>query len=586
MNYAALLFCPDDKTSRVLNQVLTDLEFAVEPSTEPFAAVKRLMAQRFDAVVVDCDNDQNAALMFKSVRNSESNQAALTVAVVGDQAGVAKAFRLGANLVLTKPINVEQSKSTLRVAKGLLKKGEGAKASAPATQNSAAPTTRPAVASRPAAPVAPKTIFAPPPAPPSRVVPTIAASALELDPEPAPPTAPDDAALLESMPAPANPLPKQNQWPVSGESTLAKHAASYSDSHSGSAAAAAPAREIIAEPKAVELSPSVSMPSEAARAEESASHAPSAGALVHADAPVFSSFPANESGASNDGSGKKIAMAAAAVIAIAALAYFAYSKSHGHQAATQPGQQFQQTSPTHEVSNSLSPSSSGTAVSLMTENAKPVPGQPGNSSFTNTNQFAPKTAPAQSNTTEKAAEKQLEKAPEKSPDKSADKSTTAAKSADATEEAEPLVVKNETPQPPPAPVAETPTPEPPSMSLSASNATPDLSGIVGSAPISIPKPTAQTVKVSQGVSQGLLIKKVDPVYPKQAMDGRIQGAVQLDAHIAKDGSINSIKVLSGDPVLAAAATDAVKQWKYKPYFLDGQPIAIQTQITVNFKLPY
>ena len=124
------------------------------------------------------------------------------------------------------------------------------------------------------------------------------------------------------------------------------------------------------------------------------------------------------------------------------------------------------------------------------------------------------------------------------------------------------------------------------MSLSASNATPDLSGIVGSAPISIPKPTAQTVKVSQGVSQGLLIKKVDPVYPKQAMDGRIQGAVQLDAHIAKDGSINSIKVLSGDPVLAAAATDAVKQWKYKPYFLDGQPIAIQTQITVNFKLPY
>jgi protein TonB len=576
MNYAALLFCPDEKTSRVLNQVLTDLEFAVEPSAEPFAAVKRLMAQRFDAVVVDCDNDQNAALMFKSVRNSESNQAALTVAVVGDQAGVAKAFRLGANLVLTKPINVEQSKSTLRVAKGLLKKGEGAKTSAPAAQNSTASPARPAVVTRPVTAAAPKTTFAPPPAPPSRVVPTIAASALELDPEPAPPTAPDDAALLESMPAPLNPMRKQNQWPASSESQLARQAVSHSDSHSGSAAAAAPAREIIAEPKAFELSPPVNMPSETERTEESASHTPVAGALVHADAPVFSSFPASDSDSSNDGGGKKIAIAAAAVIAIGALAYFAYSKSHGHAQVAQPVQ-IQQTAPTHEALTVPSLTSSAPAASALTPSAKLAAAQPESTTATTANQFAPKAA-TQSGTTEKAAEKPSEKAPEKS--------TVASKPADATEEAEPLVVKNETPQPPPAPVAEAPTPEPPSMSVSASNSTPDLSGIVGSAPVSIPKPTAQTVKVSQGVSQGLLIKRVNPVYPKQAMDGRIQGAVQLDAHIAKDGSINSIKVLSGDPVLAAAATDAVKQWKYKPYFLDGQPIAIQTQITVNFKLPY
>lgn len=573
MNYAALLFCPDEKTSRVLNQVLTDLEFAVEPSAEPFAAVKRLMAQRFDAVVVDCDNDQNAALMFKSVRNSESNQAALTVALVGDQAGVAKAFRLGANLVLTKPINVEQSKSTLRVAKGLLKKSDGAKASAPVTQNSASPA-RPAVATRPASQVVSKTTFAPPPVPPSRVVPTIAASALELDPEPAPPTAPDDAALLESMPVPANPLPKQNNWPASSESQLAKQAGSYSDSHFGSAAAAAPAREIIAEPKVVEHLPSVGMPSETARTEESASYNSTAGALVHADAPVFSSFPASDSDSSNDGGGKKIAMAAVAVIAICALGYFAYNKSHG-RAATQPVQQ--QTTSIHETTNVPLAASSAPAASATMSSAKPAAPQPAGGSTAITNEPTAKAAPAQTGLAEKIAEKPPEKSLEKS---------SATKPANTTEEAEPLVVKNETPQPPPAPVAETPAPEPPSMSVSAGNSAPDLSGIVGSAPVSIPRPTAQSVKVSQGVSQGLLIKKVDPVYPKQAMDGRIQGAVQLDAHIAKDGSISSVKVLSGDPVLAAAATDAVKQWKYKPYFLDGQPIAIQTQITVNFKLPY
>ena len=108
MSYQALLFCPDEKTARVVSQVLSELEFAVEPCHEPFAAVKKLMVQHFDAIVVDCENEQNAALLFKSARNSGSNQASLAVAVVEGQAGVAKAFRLGANLVLTKPIHVEQ----------------------------------------------------------------------------------------------------------------------------------------------------------------------------------------------------------------------------------------------------------------------------------------------------------------------------------------------------------------------------------------------------------------------------------------------------------------------------------------------
>src|SRR5882672_10060995 len=127
MSYQALLFCPDEKTARVVSQVLSELEFSVEPCHEPFSAVKKLMVQHFDAIVVDCDNEQNAALLFKSARNSGSNQASLAVAVVEGQAGVAKAFRIGANLVLTKPIHVEQAKGTLRVARGLLRKGQAAK---------------------------------------------------------------------------------------------------------------------------------------------------------------------------------------------------------------------------------------------------------------------------------------------------------------------------------------------------------------------------------------------------------------------------------------------------------------------------
>jgi len=100
-----------------------------------------------------------------------------------------------------------------------------------------------------------------------------------------------------------------------------------------------------------------------------------------------------------------------------------------------------------------------------------------------------------------------------------------------------------------------------------------------------PTPVLQTLNVSQGVSQGLLVKKAQPTYPANALRLHLEGAVQLLATISKNGDISAVKTLSGDPQLARAATDAVKQWKYKPYLLNGEPVEIQTQITVNFKLP-
>jgi len=93
------------------------------------------------------------------------------------------------------------------------------------------------------------------------------------------------------------------------------------------------------------------------------------------------------------------------------------------------------------------------------------------------------------------------------------------------------------------------------------------------------------VKVSQGVFQGLLVKKVPPTYPVQAKQMRLEGPVLLQATIMKDGSVANIKQLNGDAILGRAAIDAVRQWRYKPYYLNGEPTEIQTQITVNFKLP-
>src|SRR6266700_4846025 len=164
MSYQALLFCPDERTAHVVTQVLSEVEFSVESCNEPFAAVKRLMAKHFDAIVVDCDNEQNATLLFKSARNSGSNQNSLSVALVEGQSGVAKAYRIGANLVLTKPINVEQAKGTLRVARGLLRKNLDAATSSSAAPAKVAPATadspfKPSVGTIPAGSIYEPSVF-------------------------------------------------------------------------------------------------------------------------------------------------------------------------------------------------------------------------------------------------------------------------------------------------------------------------------------------------------------------------------------------------------------------------------------------
>jgi protein TonB len=112
-----------------------------------------------------------------------------------------------------------------------------------------------------------------------------------------------------------------------------------------------------------------------------------------------------------------------------------------------------------------------------------------------------------------------------------------------------------------------------------------IGGIISSTPVAVPKvATPQRVRVSQGVSQGLLIRKVQPNYPPLARQARIQGNVVLTAEISKDGSIENLRLVSGHPMLAPAAIEAVKQWKYKPYFLNGEPVEVETQVTVIFSL--
>jgi protein TonB len=564
MSYKALLFCPDERTAKTVTQVLSELEFQVEACNEPFAAVKKLMAGHFDAVVVDCDNEQNATLLFKSARNSEFNQASLSVAVVEGQSGVAKAFRIGANLVLTKPINVEQSKGTLRVARGLLRKNEAAKTSAPITTSQA----RPSIAPPPqpvSTPSVPKPAFLTHAAPPlAPAVMASSSSAFELEKDPTPEPEPAEAAFLESVSDQANQIhpaetapsaPKQYPWQpkptpepmAQGMTTALKHAAEAtgrSDSaiSVGHGAAVAPARD-----------PDF---------DEEESHSSSSSAVA-----VVKPHPAESSV-----NWKRIA----AIIFVAAAAgaiYRAGTLTHWQM----PSSLFHSTKAS-VTQHTAKPAAGSPLISAPSSSATSTPVQP-NQTLTVPGATPQKPSPATEVIALGAPRKPGVNATSFDPPVPAGVVKTI-------DEGTPFV-DTQTPKPAapkPAQVENVEPAAPDAVAADSNSGDKAISGLMNM-PSEIPQPGPNTLKVSQGVSQGLLVKKVAPIYPPRAMKAHMQGAVLLLATISKDGDITKVKLLKGESVLAEAAIEAVKQWKYKPYLLDSQPMEIQTQITVNFTLP-
>jgi periplasmic protein TonB len=94
----------------------------------------------------------------------------------------------------------------------------------------------------------------------------------------------------------------------------------------------------------------------------------------------------------------------------------------------------------------------------------------------------------------------------------------------------------------------------------------------------------QRVRISQGVTKGLLVHRIEPTYPPLARAARVQGEVVLTAIISTTGEIQNLQLVSGHPMLVPSAIAAVRQWRYKPYLLNGQPVEVETTITVIFSL--
>lgn len=568
MGYQALHFCPDEKLARVVSQVFGELDFAVDPVNEPFAAVKQLMAQHYDAIVVDCGNEQNAALLFKSARNSSFNQGSLAIALVEGQAGVAQAYRIGANLVLTKPINIEQAKGTLRVARGLLRKSSGAATAvshAAAAKSSPAPTAHSIQSA-----IQNVEAVSPPPAQsqsPEFEAPLAAmAASAKMEEKPVPafesvaqngtpvvaqvPAAPAPLAFPETAEkeAPVTEAPKPSAVPVVSTTSRSR----------GAASAPAPAKEVAAPAK---------KQAEKDEREEFAGIDPAAqlqakvstGAVSISDSTPFTVLGDEDTGGS--GGSKKVLIAVVAVLVLAAAGYFGWTKfGQGHPNVTpRPATSTPQkgTAPAPELRPMATPAQAPSAG--MTNRASAITGAP-----------APKTSSAQpvQPSASVASKTRIALRPEPEPKEPAsapllvNPATTAVKTQAQTEESSAQL---------PSPLAV------------ASRSDSGLGGVLSSESSSLPKPVLAQIRISQGVSQGLLIKRVQPMYPANALAAHTEGTVQIEATINEEGNVVNPKVVSGNRTLAAAALEAVRQWRYKPYYLDGKPVEIQTQITVNFK---
>src|SRR5438309_3021240 len=121
MSLQALVLCSDEKILRVLRRVLSDLEVKVEHCTERDAAIRKLTRDRFEAVIVDCADQDTAALVLKSARSAPCNRRAVAVAIIDGASAVRGAFELGAHFVLYKPLSSERAKSSFRAARALMK---------------------------------------------------------------------------------------------------------------------------------------------------------------------------------------------------------------------------------------------------------------------------------------------------------------------------------------------------------------------------------------------------------------------------------------------------------------------------------
>jgi periplasmic protein TonB len=555
MELRALLFTSDGGSTATLCQLLTELGIEAEICSEMLVAVGRLSSERYDAIIVDWSQDTEAAFLLKTAREKKAQ--GLNLVLVPDDASVARALQQGANSVLKKPIDAAQARETLSTARDLIlsrrfeQRDKEARIAAAQAESDATPEM----------PV----LEAPAPKP-GFLSQTMTQSALEAEQRVGRPNYSTPSSFQvargpssiqeeqEAETAPAEPVSKKRWDDVR-----------------------AVFRETSEEPKP---EPTV------------ASHHSQDATGIFSSLPYeleISEEPVAESGSSSPP--RYLIFAVVACLLVAAVVYvWAPGGSYLGRlnsalrtfSAKSSAARVQPPSPAPAPQAEQTEKSAGTPATTNPEDAfdpGPIPSadvDPSNIQIIET-----KAIP-------KAGAQQPPKDPSSDPDPSQPVPPDAAPAATAPgtlPEAQPVVQ-------PPSLVPESVRPQPPTSALQVPPPSPSegRTGVIipdslKASPSTSPASSLEPSSIPEATSLGLLIHKVDPDYPQQALAQHLEGPVVLQAWIARDGTVRDLKLVKGYFVLGRAAFDAVKQWRFKPYSPNGKALDFQTVLTVNFKHP-
>jgi TonB family protein len=622
MAFKSLLLSKDADLVQTLARLLKDLEVSVEPCSEPFAAAKRLMDQHFDAILVDCEDEQGAGWVLQSARMATASKKSITIAIVGPQSASRGGPRVGENFVIQKPIVLKQVESTLRAARGLMGDAGSSHSEVPLAASSM-PAEKPL---SPVPTLQTHAVHTTHGRPPAEMFDELTAALDRLGPQPAPikpvpvasaspgsaaaavpalekpvalapafekptPAAPAwekavAAAPAWEKPAPQAPEPVRHQEPVPppvlrpAQQSWPGLATTPSPPPKPEAPAVLPLAATSAEmkpamrPAAEQVRSNDALDNVRRRMNASAPPAWRTEVDEHRESPAprFSTYAADE----RPPRGFPF-KAIAVTMVLVSFALFGYSWYHGRHNTSTPGEQTQaptampQPKPAEASSSALPSSRPVSSSSGQADNSAEM-------ASGSVADMAPATPVSQPSKPSKlvAAKASAETT---APDTTTDMEMPPA----------PLVVEggkrhsNSSPQQSEAQLA------PPALDAVASTAKPGPGGVVSTAKVEVPKlaaapPPPQRIQVSQGVTQGLLVRQVRPQYPAMARETRVEGDVVLAAVINKDGAVSDVRAISGPALLIPPALQAVRQWRYKPYLLNGQPVEVETQIKVQFRL--
>ncbi len=549
----ALLLSPDDQAVNAITGVLEEMSVTCERPLDGASAAQKLNSHIFDLVLVDCENLPAAKLIFDVCRRGKTGNNPVPIAIVDGRAGLPTAFRLGADLILTKPVAKDQARSTIRTAVSRVRKDAGKNESvlappasiAATSATSAATTTEDVVgeleqAAAAAAASSQLTSFADPT--PSSASVGVAAPATVSAPVPAAkmPSAADEDEI--GVKAAGQRLTPESAFFATSRSEESSASSADSEPRPALKSSGGPVLAELEKPEP-KSKQEVLQPANAKRNQPA----------LEASSPVSSSYP----------QGRKQTRLLAALLMLTLAGgglYAAWTYQPGFRAIAQP-----------QIHRLLALGGMALSPAPGTSPAKPL--QPAPRSTTSVRVSESPTHPTQ-------IQGQNPPSAAASPIASgtASKATLVAASAP---------VQSSTPSPAVASPLSTSTNASAPVAVKLEVNQPSAVGKDTPATVShtpLPGEDSAILLSSQGAEKRL-VQSVPPTYPVEARSEEAGGTVVLKEVVDETGKVEGVRLVEGNATLGAAAIKAVKQWRYRPYVHDGQAQPFQTVVIIDFQRP-